>query len=153
MQYTVLRIDNISLYFFPCTSLLPTQICNHAEKSLARSPLVVTPHGSSLSVQGLTTTLAVRDPPSDTQTKPSHYTVGTAEAAAVSTSSCAFCAAPKPADVPGNPPRVEGSYMFEHIESLRVGVCLCRTFKKQNTVTFCEAFPAVEIQQALIKAT
>lgn len=40
--------------------------------------------------------------------------------------------------------------MCEEIE------CSRRTFKMQNTVTFCEAlaasFPAAEVQQALIKA-
>lgn len=50
----------------------------------------MTPHASSLSVQGLTTTLADRDPPSKTWTKPCHYTVRTAEAAALSAPSCCF---------------------------------------------------------------
>lgn len=90
-QYTVSRIENTSLYYFLLACLCSSSKSVTIQKiSLARCPLVLTPHASSLSVQGLTSTPADRDPPSKTQTKPSHYTVGTAEAAAISAPSCCF---------------------------------------------------------------
>lgn len=58
---------SICIFFPPCTSALLTQPCNHPIMCVARCPLVLTPHASSLSAQGSTTTLGDRDPASKTR--------------------------------------------------------------------------------------
>lgn len=138
-QYTVSRIENTFPYYFLLACLCSSPKSVTIQKmSLARCALVLTPHASSLSVQGLTSTLADRDPPSKTQTKPSHYTVGTAEAAATSAPSCCFSSAraelhPSLKTCPGTHERDEESYMCEQIESLQVCVCaVCSKCKIQS---------------------
>lgn len=142
-------------------SLLLTQICNHP-KNLARCPLVLTPHASSLSVQGLTSTPADRDPPSKTQTKPSHYTVGTAEAAAISAPSCCFSSVRAELH-----PSLQ-TCVQEHMKETRSRICASKlslyrfvyVLYVQNAKyshilrgfrSGCASFPAAEVQ-ALIKA-